>query len=109
MKPETSRPFVKMDPKDLKGKKLIKSSNHDDDRSVESSSSVGKSFSLKNITLNIEEGSLVGVIGPVGSGKSTFLAALLGEIEKKGGGIRMRNVEGGKYFLLISQMIILTT
>lgn len=88
-----------MDPKDLKGRKLVKSSNHDDDRSIESSSTIGKSFSLKNITLSIEEGSLVGVIGPVGSGKSTFLAALLGEIEKNRGSISMRNVEGGKYLI----------
>jgi ATP-binding cassette subfamily C (CFTR/MRP) protein 1 len=40
---------------------------------------------LKNITCSIERGSLVAVVGPVGSGKSSFLAAILGEMESIGG------------------------
>ncbi|KAL0266611.1 UNVERIFIED_CONTAM: hypothetical protein PYX00_009106 [Menopon gallinae] len=52
-------------------------------------------FSLKNINLNIKAGSLVAVVGPVGSGKSSLLAALLGEMNKVKGNISMWNVEGG--------------
>jgi ABC-type multidrug transport system fused ATPase/permease subunit len=36
---------------------------------------------LKNLNLVIKRGTLVGVIGPVGSGKSSFLNALLGEMD----------------------------
>ena len=38
---------------------------------------------LKNIDLKIEPGSLVGVIGQVGAGKSSFLSLLLGELKKE--------------------------
>ncbi|CAF4325532.1 unnamed protein product, partial [Rotaria magnacalcarata] len=37
---------------------------------------------LKNINMQIEHGSLIAVVGMVGSGKSSILAALLGEINK---------------------------
>ncbi|CAM4943622.1 unnamed protein product [Rotaria socialis] len=37
---------------------------------------------LKNINMQIEQGSLIAFIGMVGSGKSSILAALLGEINK---------------------------
>ncbi|XP_078611217.1 multidrug resistance-associated protein 1-like [Branchiostoma floridae x Branchiostoma japonicum] len=40
---------------------------------------------LKNINLTIPGGALVAVIGQVGSGKSSLLSALLGEMEKQGG------------------------
>lgn len=40
---------------------------------------------LKDINLDIQEGSLVAVVGPVGSGKSSLLMALLGEMNKIGG------------------------
>lgn len=68
-----------MDPKDLKGRKLVKSSVPEEERSVESGNSRGldENFYLRNLNLSIAEGSLVGIIGPVGSGKSTFLSALL--------------------------------
>ncbi|CAB4055240.1 ABCC4 [Lepeophtheirus salmonis] len=36
-------------------------------------------LTLKDISLNVEVGELIAIIGPVGSGKSTFLQALLGE------------------------------
>uniref|UniRef100_A0A8B9QIT3 Multidrug resistance-associated protein 1 n=1 Tax=Apteryx owenii TaxID=8824 RepID=A0A8B9QIT3_APTOW len=37
---------------------------------------------LKNLNVSIPEGSLVAVVGQVGSGKSSFLSAILGEMEK---------------------------
>ncbi|XP_065597920.1 multidrug resistance-associated protein 1-like [Cyrtonyx montezumae] len=45
---------------------------------------------LKNLTVSIPEGSLVAVVGQVGSGKSSFLSALLGEMEKLEGSVHRR-------------------
>lgn len=39
------------------------------------------SFSLRDINLNISKGQLVAVVGSIGSGKSSLLAAMLGEME----------------------------
>nr|UOF76394.1 multidrug resistance-associated protein [Bursaphelenchus xylophilus] len=41
--------------------------------------------SLKDIQLDIEKGSLVAIVGKVGSGKSSLLSALLGEMDKLDG------------------------
>ncbi|XP_028034268.1 multidrug resistance-associated protein 1 isoform X4 [Bombyx mandarina] len=40
---------------------------------------------LKNINLNVPRGSLVAIVGAVGSGKSSLLAAMLGEMNKISG------------------------
>jgi ABC-type Mn2+/Zn2+ transport system ATPase subunit len=40
---------------------------------------------LNNINLKVEPGSLVAVVGPVGSGKSSLLSAILGEMYKLSG------------------------
>ena len=42
---------------------------------------------LKNVTCSIKQGDLVGVIGKVGSGKSSFLKAIVGELEKVEGSV----------------------
>ncbi len=39
----------------------------------------GDPFELKDLNLEVKEGSLVAVVGRVGSGKSTLLSSLLGE------------------------------
>ncbi|XP_057269004.1 multidrug resistance-associated protein 1-like isoform X6 [Pezoporus wallicus] len=59
---------------------------------------IGASFSwekngmpiLKNLSVRIPEGSLVAVVGKVGSGKSSFLSAVLGEMEKLEGTAQRR-------------------
>lgn len=50
--------------------------SHDEEQDV-----VQSRITLHNISCCIEKGSLVAVVGPVGSGKSSFLAAILGEME----------------------------
>ena len=47
------------------------------------------SFQLADITLNISDQSLVAVVGVVGSGKSSFLSALLGEMQKIRGSVNI--------------------
>eukprot|EP00359_Climacostomum_virens_P001596 CAMPEP_0204899178 /NCGR_PEP_ID=MMETSP1397-20131031/1702_1 /ASSEMBLY_ACC=CAM_ASM_000891 /TAXON_ID=49980 /ORGANISM="Climacostomum Climacostomum virens, Strain Stock W-24" /LENGTH=1044 /DNA_ID=CAMNT_0052067101 /DNA_START=431 /DNA_END=3565 /DNA_ORIENTATION=- len=45
---------------------------------------------LKNLTLEIQKGDLVALVGPVGSGKSTLLDALLGEVKLVSGDYRRK-------------------
>lgn len=40
---------------------------------------------LSNVNVKIPKGALVAVVGPVGSGKSSFLQALLGEMKRTRG------------------------
>ena len=44
---------------------------------------------LKNVNLNIPQGKLVAVIGQVGSGKSSLLSAIIGEMEKQSGEVEV--------------------
>ncbi|CAH8512055.1 unnamed protein product [Schistosoma haematobium] len=46
---------------------------------------------LKNITLQVQWGQLIGVIGPVGSGKSSLLLSILGELQSVVSGDELRN------------------
>ena len=45
---------------------------------------------LKNINMRVDSGTLVSIIGQVGAGKSSFLMALLGEMEKHRGEARLQ-------------------
>uniref|UniRef100_A0AAV2LK27 ABC transmembrane type-1 domain-containing protein n=1 Tax=Knipowitschia caucasica TaxID=637954 RepID=A0AAV2LK27_KNICA len=45
---------------------------------------------LSSINVMVERGSLVAVVGPVGSGKSSLLAAILGEMERSSGSAKTR-------------------
>lgn len=44
---------------------------------------------MEGINLFIPEGSLVGIVGTVGSGKSSLISAILGEMEIKSGDVRV--------------------
>lgn len=48
-------------------------------------------FSLRNISVNIKQNALVMVVGVVGSGKSSLLLALMGEMTQMAG---VRNIQG---------------
>ncbi|KAJ8319362.1 hypothetical protein KUTeg_004453 [Tegillarca granosa] len=45
---------------------------------------------LRNINLQIPDGSLVAIVGAVGSGKSSMLSAMLGEMEKVSGSVNVK-------------------
>ena len=55
------------------------SSNQDSADSDKKNKKKGDPFELKDLNLEVKEGSLVAVVGRVGSGKSTLLSSLLGE------------------------------
>jgi ABC-type multidrug transport system fused ATPase/permease subunit len=46
---------------------------------------------LVNLNVKISQGQLVGIVGGVGSGKSSFLSALLGEMHLQSGSVSVRN------------------
>ncbi|XP_052786369.1 multidrug resistance-associated protein 1-like isoform X1 [Mya arenaria] len=45
---------------------------------------------LRNINLQVNDGELIAVVGPVGSGKSSLISACLGEMEKLSGQVSLR-------------------
>ncbi|OQR69980.1 multidrug resistance-associated protein 1-like [Tropilaelaps mercedesae] len=53
----------------------------------------GKSIVLKNINLQIKRGELVAVLGPVGSGKSSLMSAILDEMNVHSGKIAVRDAK----------------
>lgn len=52
---------------------------------------------LRNINLDIKKGKLIAIVGKVGSGKSSFLSALLGEMNKLNDGII--NINGSMAYI----------
>ncbi|KAG3089169.1 ABC transporter C family member 1 [Phytophthora idaei] len=66
------------------------SSRSDKDESFTCDMEATKGFSLEDVNLHIEAGSLVMVVGTVGSGKSSLLQALLGEMKMTGGHVDIR-------------------
>ena len=47
-----------------------------------------KIFTLKDINLQIPKGALVAIVGPVGTGKTSLLEGLIGEMRKTSGEVR---------------------
>ncbi|KAI8617891.1 P-loop containing nucleoside triphosphate hydrolase protein [Chytriomyces sp. MP71] len=50
----------------------------------------GPRIVLKDVTLSVRKGTFVSVVGPVGSGKSSLLTAILGEMQKTSGTVAMQ-------------------
>ena len=58
---------------------------------VENVSKDFKHFKLENINLNLEEGFIMGLIGPNGSGKTTLIKMIMGLLEADSGSITIFN------------------
>jgi len=58
-----------------------------------------------SININIPEGSLVAVVGSVGSGKSSLLSALLGEMECVTGQVNIKVSSHGCYIYMFYAQI----
>ena len=55
---------------------------------VSASQEAEKVFKFQKTTLQIPRGQVVAIVGPVGSGKSSFLQGLIGEMRKESGSVR---------------------
>ena len=53
------------------------------------SKNYGQKVLFKNISLNINKGEKIGLIGPNGTGKTTFFSLILGEVESSSGEVRV--------------------
>ena len=68
------------------GKKSKKDAKEPKDRAASKTNNKGgEIFQIKNLSFDIPRGSLVAFVGPVGSGKSSLLQGLIGEMRKIGG------------------------
>ncbi|XP_021346979.1 multidrug resistance-associated protein 7-like [Mizuhopecten yessoensis] len=61
----------------------------------EEATSKSGTLSLRNITVDITKGQFIGVVGKVGSGKSSFLNAIMAEMARKDGNISVSNLKNG--------------
>lgn len=59
--------------------------------------SYGKKVVLDNVSFEIEEGSIVGLLGPNGCGKTTLIKILTGLIKDHTGTVKIANEEPGPY------------
>jgi ATP-binding cassette subfamily C (CFTR/MRP) protein 1 len=50
----------------------------------------GPKFTIKNLTLSLKKGEILAIIGSFGSGKSSILRAILGDMETVSGSIKVR-------------------
>ncbi|MFA6878503.1 MAG: metal ABC transporter ATP-binding protein [Fusobacterium sp.] len=57
---------------------------------------------LSNIDMNIPKGKLIGIIGPNGGGKSTFIKGILNIIKKKSGIVKFQGKDYRKYLKKIA-------
>lgn len=68
-----------------KKSKLKAKSHKKAPQSKQSKPPAGEPFALRHVTLRIPRGQLTAIAGPVGSGKSSILQALIGEMKQIGG------------------------
>ncbi len=60
---------------------------------------------LKNFSLSVEAGGILGIVGPSGSGKSTLLLLILGMLEPSSGKITLDGKSSSEYFADNSQQL----
>lgn len=80
--PPAEIPIVKHKRRWRKAKKVASS------ESKEIETKDQENFKLLDINLSVPRGSLCAIVGPVGSGKSSLLQALVGEMRKTGGTVK---------------------
>ena len=85
--PEVGKGKGKKSKRSKKNKKKLGSRGTD--ASLTPASGSEKIFKFKKTSLKIPRGLVVGIVGPVGSGKSSLLQGLIGEMRKESGTIKV--------------------
>ena len=71
--------------------------------------SYGAIKALRGVSLHVEEGEIVSVIGANGAGKSTLMQAIMAQVPREGGEIYLNGIPlSNKSFQVVSQGIALT-
>lgn len=65
-------------------------------KNVSKSYDGGKSYSVKNLSLEIKDGEIFGLLGPNGAGKSTLLNMLVGVLDPTQGSIEIDGIDVAK-------------
>lgn len=100
-KPSTRRKSKQKSKKNKgKSKKRLSVQRHDSDSSTEALIQ-NEPFTLKDISLEIGKGELLGIAGAVGSGKTSLLLAIIGDMVKKDGDIQIPDNLNGIDFILL--------
>nr|XP_022903100.1 multidrug resistance-associated protein 7 [Onthophagus taurus] len=86
--------------KHIKDKGVGKKSSSNEESPSRSNIETGEFF-LRNLNLRINKGEFIGVIGSVGSGKSSIFSAILGELNKQSGYVSICDPDVG--FALVTQ------
>ncbi|EMD34148.1 hypothetical protein CERSUDRAFT_117637 [Gelatoporia subvermispora B] len=71
--------------KGIMGRREIPPASTPDEKYAESKEKI---FQLKNVNLSIARGQLTAIVGPVGSGKSSLLQSVIGEMRKTSGDVK---------------------
>lgn len=90
MKNVTARWTSVEEVKEQAHKKPYKKHNKNKNEEVKDEETVERQLTLDNISIELKKGSLVGVVGNVGSGKSSLLQAILKELPIQSGSITIR-------------------
>lgn len=91
VKPSTRKPQKKIKKDKGKSKRLSKGSVQRTDETTSSTETLAtdEPFMLRDISLEVGKEELIGVTGSVGSGKTSLLLAIIGEMIKKNGDLQI--------------------
>ncbi|KRT84878.1 ABC transporter ATP-binding protein, partial [Oryctes borbonicus] len=85
----------------VKDRGVGKRSKNNSESSPEDETEQIREFSLNSINLNVHKGEFLGIIGTVGSGKSSIFSAIMAELTKQNGQIAVSDLNSG--FAVVTQ------
>jgi ABC-2 type transport system ATP-binding protein len=68
----------------------------------------GDVTAVKNVTLSVLKGELFGLLGPNGSGKTTMIKCLTGQLKPTGGGVRVMGIDAVEEPVRVRELVGIT-